>query len=124
MISVSEEEFQHYMEKALGLIPEAFRDKMDNIVFIIEPYPSESDLVRLGLNDRRQLLGLYSGIPYTRRDTGYMGAMPDRIILFQKNIESVCRTEEQLIDKIREVVIHEIAHYFGMDDEEIRNAGF
>ena len=124
MISVSEEEFQNYMEKALEAIPEAFSSKMDNIVFIIEPYPSENDLSRLGLNDRRQLLGLYSGIPYTRRDTGYMGTMPDRIILFQKNIESLCRTEEQLVDKIKEVVIHEVAHYFGMDDEEIRNAGF
>jgi len=124
MLSVSEEEFQHYMEKALESIPEAFSEKMDNIVFIIEPYPSENDLARLGLNDRRQLLGLYSGIPYTHRNTGYMGTMPDRIILFQKNIESLCRTEEQLVDKIKEVVIHEVAHYFGMDDEEIRKAGY
>ncbi len=124
MISVTEEEFQHYMEKALESIPESFRARMDNIAFIVEPYPSDNDLERLGLKDRRMLLGLYSGIPYTRRDTGYMGTMPDRIILFQKNIESLCRTERELVDKIREVVIHEVAHYFGMDDEEIRNAGF
>jgi predicted Zn-dependent protease with MMP-like domain len=124
MITVSEEEFQHYIEKALESIPETFRDKMDNIAFIVEPYPSDNDLERLGIKSRRQLLGLYSGIPYTHRDTGYMGSLPDRIILFQKNIESLCRTERDLVEKIREVIIHEVAHYFGMNDEEIRQAGY
>jgi predicted Zn-dependent protease with MMP-like domain len=124
MTSVTEEEFQQYIEKAIDSIPESFRGRMDNIAFLVEPYPSDSDLERLGLKDGRQLLGLYSGIPYTYRNTGYMGNLPDRIILFQKNIESLCRTERELMDKVKEVVIHEVAHYFGMNDEEIRQAGF
>jgi predicted Zn-dependent protease with MMP-like domain len=124
MINVSEEEFQEIMEESMELIPQLFKKKLDNIVFIIEDLPSESDLSRLGLKDKRHLLGLYSGTPYTHRDTWYMGAVPDRIILFKRNIESLCNSKEELSRKIQEVVIHEIAHYFGMNDREIRKAGY
>ncbi|MGH2575527.1 MAG: metallopeptidase family protein, partial [Ignavibacteria bacterium] len=112
------------MELAMGSIPELFKSKMDNIVFLIEQYPTDSDLERVGLKEKTQLLGLYAGIPYTHRNTWYAGSTPDRIILFQKNIESICRTKDELINKIKEVVIHEIAHYFGMSDAEIRKAGY
>lgn len=124
MIHVSENEFQQYMEQAMESIPEIFKEKMDNIAFIAEQYPSESDLSRLGMNDGRHLLGLYSGIPFTHRNTWYAGTMPDRIILFQRNIEAICGSVEELVKKIREVVVHEIAHYFGMTDKEIREAGY
>lgn len=124
MISVSEEDFQKYIELSLDSIPEKFKGKLDNVVFIAEDYPSFHDLERLGLKHREQLLGLYSGVPYTHRNTSYMATIPDRIILFQKNIESICHSKEELINKIKEVVIHEIAHYFGMNEKEIRNAGY
>lgn len=124
MIQVSENEFQQYMEQAMESIPDIFKGKMDNIAFIVEQYPSMSDLSRLGMNDGRQLLGLYSGIPFTHRNSWYAGTLPDRIILFQKNIEAICNTEKELVNKIREVVVHEIAHYFGMTDKEIREAGY
>ena len=105
-------------------VPENFKNKMENIVFIAEPYPSESDLDKVGIAKGSMLLGLYSGTPYTRRNTWYAGTTPDRIILFQKNIEAVCNSKEQLKSKIREVVIHEIGHYFGMNEEQIREAGY
>jgi predicted Zn-dependent protease with MMP-like domain len=124
MMHVSENEFQQYMEQAMESIPEIFKSRMDNIAFIVEPYPSESDLSRLGMKNGRHLLGLYSGIPFTHRNTWYAGTTPDRIILFQNNIEAICRSVDELINKIREVVIHEIAHYFGMTDAEIREAGY
>ena len=124
MLRVSEEEFHEMMDIAIGLIPPVFKDKIENLAFIVEPYPSESDLGRMGLKDKYTLLGLYSGIPYTHRSTWYAGVTPDRIILFQKNIESQCNTIEELKEKIREVVVHEVAHYFGMDEDEIRSAGY
>jgi len=124
MIRVTEEEFQEMMESSMESIPVQFKNRMENIAFLVEPVPSESDLTRLELKEASSLLGLYSGTPYTRRNTWYAGTTPDRIILFQKNIEAICSTKEQLKAKIREVVIHEIAHYFGMNEEEIRNAGF
>lgn len=124
MISVSEEDFQKYIEQSLKLVPQNFQNKLENIVFIVEDYPSKHDLERLNLKHKEQLLGLYSGVPYTHRNTYYMGVIPDRIILFQKNIQSICNSESELKDKIREVIIHEIAHYFGMNENEIRKAGY
>ncbi len=124
MIRVSEEEFHEMMDRAIETIPPVFKDKIENLAFIVEPYPSENDLGRMGLKDKHTLLGLYSGIPYTHRSTWYTGVTPDRIILFQKNIETYCNTIEELREKIREVVVHEVAHYFGMNEEEIRKAGY
>jgi predicted Zn-dependent protease with MMP-like domain len=124
MISVSEEHFSEMMEDELHAIPEPFKEKIENLVFMVEPYPSDSDLGRVGLTDRYSLLGIYSGVPYTSRNTYYMNTTPDRIILFQKNIERYCHTEEELKVKIREVLIHEIAHYFGMDEDQVRAAGY
>jgi len=124
MFSISEEEFQDLMESSMENIPESFKSKMENIVFIAEPYPSENDLAKVGLTKGKMLLGLYSGTPYTHRNTWYAGTTPDRILLFQKNIEAVCNSKEELKSKIREVVIHEIGHYFGMNEEQIREAGY
>jgi predicted Zn-dependent protease with MMP-like domain len=124
MIRVSEEEFHEMMDSAIRLIPPVFKDKIENLAFIVEQYPSESDLGRMGLKDKYTLLGLYSGIPYTHRSTWYTGVTPDRIILFQKNIESHCNTIDELREKISEVVVHEVAHYFGMNEDEIRRAGY
>jgi predicted Zn-dependent protease with MMP-like domain len=124
MISINGEEFHALMEKAIEEIPEVFKSKIENLVFISEPYPSQSDLDRMGLKSKYSLLGLYSGVPYTHRSTWYGNVTPDRIILFQRNIESHCRNIDQLYEKIKEVIIHEVAHYFGMDEDEIRQAGY
>lgn len=124
MISVSEEQFSDMMEEALDTIPEPFKEKIENLVFMAEPYPSESDLGKVGLTDGYSLLGIYSGVPYTHRNTYYMNTTPDRIILFQRNIERYCHNMDDLKEKIREVLVHEIAHYFGMDEDEVRAAGY
>ncbi|HEY3251933.1 MAG TPA: metallopeptidase family protein [Ignavibacteria bacterium] len=124
MFRVSEEEFHEMMEQALEAIPGNFKSKIENLVFISEPYPSENDMARLNLSSKYSLLGLYSGVPYTHRNTWYGNVTPDRIILFQKNIESFCNSKKELFDKIKEVIIHEVAHYFGMDEDEVRQAGY
>jgi len=124
LISVSEEKFGEMMENALHNIPEPFKDKIENLVFMVEPLPSQADLGRVGLTDKYSLLGIYSGVPYTHRNTYYMNTTPDRIILFQKNIERFCDNESELKEKIREVLVHEIAHYFGMDEDQVRAAGY
>lgn len=112
------------MEEAIETIPEEFKGKIENLAFIVEPFPSEDDLDRLELSDRYSLLGLYSGIPYTGRSTWYAGVTPDRIILFQENIQMRCNNMAQLKEMIRETVVHEIAHYFGMNEDEVRAAGY
>ena len=124
MISVSEEIFSEMMEDALLTIPDPFKEKIENLVFLVEPLPSETDLGRVGLTDKYSLLGIYSGTPYTHRSTYYMNTSPDRIILFQKNIERYSANMDELKEKIREVLVHEIAHYFGMNEDEVRAAGY
>lgn len=124
MIRVSDEVFDELMHEAVEDIPHVFKDKIENLVFISEDYPTEHDIDRLGLKSKYSLLGLYSGVPYTYRNTYYMNVTPDRIILYKKNIESLCDNLEELKEKIREVVIHEVAHYFGMDEDEVRSAGY
>lgn len=124
MYTISEDIFQNYVDEAIETIPVNFKDKLENIIFIVEDYPSESDIEKLGLKNKYTLLGLYSGVPYTHRNTWYGGTVPDRIILFQKNIEAVCSYESELKEKIREVMVHEVAHYFGMNEDEVRDAGY
>jgi predicted Zn-dependent protease with MMP-like domain len=124
MYKVTEEEFHRLMDEAIEAIPQIFKDKIHNLAFIVEPFPSESDISKMKLRSKYSLLGLYSGIPYTYRNTNYMSVTPDRIILFQNNIQALCDSADELKEKIREVVVHEVAHYFGMDEDEIRDAGY
>ena len=118
--------FEELAEKAFESLPELFRERIDNVQIVVEDYPSEDQLRSVKLSSKHELLGLYEGIPLEKRGTWYGSSptMPDRISLFQKNIEAVCRSESEIGRKIQEVLIHEIAHYFGMTEKEIRDAGF
>ncbi len=118
--------FEKFVEQAFEMLPEKFRSAIDNLGIVVEDYPAEEIVRSMGLPSRRSLLGLYQGIPLNYRGPWYgtSPVHPDRISLYQKNIESVCRTEEEIPAKIEEVLIHEIGHYFGMTDEEIREAGY
>ena len=119
------QEFEKIAQEELESLPAHFLERMENVHVVVEYLPSEDLLRRVGGASRHTLLGLYQGIPMTHRDTGY-GAypvVPDTITLFQHNIESVV-TKGRVREKIREVLIHEIAHYFGMNEQEIRLAGF
>jgi len=114
------------VEKALEKIPAQFKSRLDNIHIVVQDLPDESDLAGARVRNRYNLLGLYSGVPYSRRgvDYGLYPVLPDRIKLFKENIERTCRTEEEIEERVEEVLIHEVAHYFGMTDEEIRKAGY
>jgi predicted Zn-dependent protease with MMP-like domain len=107
-------------------LPREFMEKMENVYIIIEDRPTREAAARVGLRGDSMLLGLYEGVPMSKRGTSYGSAaiLPDRITLFQKNIEAVVRSELEIPEKIREVLIHEIAHHFGMNEKEIRDAGY
>lgn len=112
-------EFERLAEAALKGLPAFFLEKLDNIVMIIRASPAPAQTRRFG----RGLMGLYEGVPLLDRGQGYSGAMPDKITLFRKNIEAVCRTEEEMADEVRHVVMHEIAHHFGISDAELKAKG-
>ena len=118
--------FEDLVQSTFDRLPEKFQHVIDNVVVLVEDYPSDDIVRNMNLRSRYNLLGLYQGVPLTARGTFYGSAptVPDRIFLFQKNIESVSKTEQELHAKIYEVLVHEIAHYVGMTEEEIRAAGF
>jgi predicted Zn-dependent protease with MMP-like domain len=77
----------------------------------------------MGLPPDTTLLGLYEGVPQTRRTTHYGLVLPDKITLFRRPILAVCRTPEEVRERVRSVVIHELAHHFGIDDDRLRDLG-
>jgi predicted Zn-dependent protease with MMP-like domain len=113
-------EFDDLVVLALKRLPKFLRKKMENVDVIIEDRASEEVLSEMELQSPYQLLGLYQGVPFQRRGFYYGNVLPDKITLFQIPIESVCKTREEIAEKVREVVIHEVGHYFGLDDERLR----
>ena len=105
------ERFDELADEALAGLPAWVKDRLDNVEVLIEEDPPP---------DQPDLLGLYEGIPLTRRGFGYSGVMPDRITLFRSTIERLSRgSDERLKRLVEETVIHEVAHYFGISDERL-----
>ena len=120
---MTRDRFAEIAQAAFDSLPAEFKDRVENVHIEIEDYPSDDALGRVKA-DRTSLLGLYQGIPLTHRGQWYgmSPTAPDTISLYQKNIESVCTTEEETELRIREVLFHELGHYFGMNESQIRNA--
>jgi predicted Zn-dependent protease with MMP-like domain len=118
--------FEMLVEKAFEDIPQEFKERIENVHVVVEELPDDLDMQNMKVRDKYSLLGLYSGIPLGRRGAGYgvYPVVPDRIIIFKENIERISRNDDEIEAKIREVLIHEVAHYFGMTDQEIRKAGY
>lgn len=117
------EEFEKIIRETIENLPELIKQKLDNVVFIVQDYPDEHEL-KNSKSNKYNLLGLYTGIPLSKRGTNYgmYPVMPDRIFIFKANIERLCKTENEIRKKTREVVLHEIGHYLGMSEEEVRRA--
>jgi predicted Zn-dependent protease with MMP-like domain len=117
------ETFTQLVAEAIEMLPEDFTDKMQNVEVVVEDWP-DAETVRLaGVRHPAGLLGFYHGVPLTRRTQGYNLVVPDKISIYWKPIMMVCRTPEQVRDRVRQVVRHEIAHYFGIDDNRLREIG-
>ncbi len=118
--------FEIIVQKAFDELPKEFKSRIENVHVVVEDMPDEFDLGSVRVMNKHSLLGLYTGIPLSRRgpDYGVYPVTPDRIKLFKDNIERICANDSDTEEKIREVLIHEVAHYFGMTDQEIRKAGY
>ena len=118
---VDREEFESLVEEALETLPGVYRDYFTNITVIVEDYPDKEKRSRL-TSGKELLLGLFTGVPYPGKG-GFFEIphpLPDKIILFQKNIETVCDTEAELVEQVRATLIHEVGHYFGLSEEDLR----
>ena len=119
-MKVSEEEFEGLVAEAISSLPENFKEKMENIAIAIEDLPSQELLIEMKIKSPYSLLGLYRGVPYPRRGIWYRNVLPDKIIIFKKPIEVRCRNREDIKESVRRVVIHEIGHYFGLNEADLR----
>jgi Uncharacterized protein conserved in bacteria len=119
-------QFEELVEKSFEELPSEFKEKIENVHIVVQDSPDEEDMRNIQAGRDGLLLGLYSGIPLTKRGIGYgmYPVVPDRIKLYKSNIEALCKTDAEIVEKIKQVLIHEIAHYFGMSDSEIRKAGY
>lgn len=105
--------FEELVEQALERLPEVFRARLTNVAIMVEDYPP-GEPERKGL-----LLGLFHGVPRTEKSV-FQATPPDRIFLYQKNIEAICSTDEEIRQEIRKTLLHELGHYFGMSEDELR----
>jgi len=114
------ESFEDLVVRAVERLPAEFRSELENVDVIVESWPSQRQLKKLGIRYQDQLLGLYEGVPQIRRSARYGMVLPDRISIFQKPIEAQCHSDGEIEMRIAEVVQHEIAHHFGSDEKALR----
>ena len=114
-------QFEALVESALKKLPRSFRQKMANIAVVVEDWADEETLRDVGIEPPDTLYGLYRGIDLTRRDSGYGNVLPDTIHIYQGPIEEDCDDPEEMAEMVRDVVIHEVGHYFGLDDETMED---
>lgn len=117
------ERFEWLVAKAVDSLPDEFRTRLENIDMVVADQPSTSQLAELGKKRGETLLGLYEGVPLTRRSRHYGLVVPDKVTIFQKPIEDICRNDAGIIAEIQRVVQHEIAHHFGISDARLKRLG-
>ena len=122
-MKLPQDKFEQLVITALEKLPQIFKDKLENIDVIIEDYPTDEEMREVKVRSKRTLSGLYQGIPLEKRTHFYGNVLPDRIVLFKGNIEDICRTEEEIESQVAKTVCHEIAHYFGISDERLKELG-
>ena len=116
------DEFDQLVQQAYARIPDEFRDRLRNIAMLVEPEPSPAQLAEAGVGPGGTLLGLYQGRPLTQRSVFQNFATPDRITIFQGPHERLARNQAHLKQMVDDTVWHEVAHYFGMDEQQVRAA--
>jgi predicted Zn-dependent protease with MMP-like domain len=113
VIEVDPWHFEEMVASALDGLPEELGRLMSNVAVTVEHGAGPPGL-----------LGLYEGVPLTSRTTGYAGVLPDRITIYRQAISAVCQTEQEVASQVRQTVIHEVAHHFGIDDQRLRELGW
>jgi len=120
---VTREQFEEIAQHAFDSLPDTFKQRVENVQIVIEDFPTDDALERTRAS-RHSLLGLYQGVPLPHRGTSYgmYPVGPDKISLYQRNIERTCSDDQEVERRIVEVLFHELGHYFGMNEREVREA--
>lgn len=118
-MKLTHKEFEEAVIRALQGLPASLKKRMENIDVVIEDRASPDILSEMDLRSSSELLGLYQGVPINQRGYSYGNVLPDKITLFQLPIESICNTKQEIEEKVKEVVVHEVGHYFGLDEDRL-----
>ena len=116
---LSRKEFERLVERAIARLPRSFREKLENIAVVIEDWADEETLEEMGIEPPDTLYGLYRGTDLARRDTGYGNVLPDVITIYQGPIQEDADSLEDMGALVQDTVVHEIGHYFGLDDDRL-----
>jgi predicted Zn-dependent protease with MMP-like domain len=122
MFELDREEFQEVITRAIESLPDEFKSKLDNVDVVIEDYPPRA--VTRKLPRGRLILGLYQGVPMKRRTSRYGLVMPDKISIYKKNIEAISSSRDEIYERIRKTLLHEIGHHFSLTDGDLRRMGW
>jgi predicted Zn-dependent protease with MMP-like domain len=114
--------FLRLVRRALAGLPPPFRERLSNVDIVVKRRPGLDDRREADLSPGDTLYGFYSGVPLTERG-GYGMVLPDKITIFQEPLERDFRDEAELVEEVRKTVLHEIAHHFGISDEELAEMG-
>jgi len=115
-------DFERLVLQALEELPDQFRDALENIDLQVRWRPTPAELRRAGIR-RGSLFGVYLGVPLPRRSHGYSMALPDTIVIYQRTHEMHCRNEAEIVEQVRQTVLHEIGHYLGIDEDRLQELG-
>ena len=122
---ISDEDFDALVTKAMDELPQDYITQLDNVAILYADEPNEYQVQASQLREHSLLLGLYQGIPLTKRGAGYTFVVPDTITLFKHSLLAITRTPEELFEQIKRTLWHEIAHFYGLshDDMDARVKG-
>jgi len=115
---ISDQDFESYVEEALASVPARFRRYLENIVIVVEAEASAEDYEQTGTPDEEELFGIFRGVPFFDRGS-VVSSLPAQIAIFREPILRGCGTRGEAVREIRDTVVHEIGHMFGLDDEEM-----
>ena len=122
---MDDNELKREIAQILDSIPREFRSRLENVAIVVERRPGKNQLKALGLDPHHHTLyGLYEGTPLPERSATHSPLLPDKITIFSEPLIEDFPDPDELRDQLRATLIHEIAHYFGMDESEIRNLGY
>lgn len=117
---MTRQQFRALVQEAIDTIPPRFKSEIRNVAIVIEDRPTRELLAEMEMEPPDTLLGLYQGIPLTERQWAHGNVLPDRITLYQREIEEECEgDEDEIVVAIGETLIHELGHYFGLSEDEI-----
>jgi predicted Zn-dependent protease with MMP-like domain len=122
MMRVSRQQFEELVAKALDGLPPQFAELLENVAVTVEEEPTDDDLREVDIDpedpERDELFGLYQGVPLDARDSFY-SALPDRVVIYRGPILRCCSSRREVVREVRDTVIHELGHYFGLDEDDM-----